>query len=224
MSTNFPTRLAFLALLFLTPVTTSAAPPEPTDVRELRLELKEVELELAERIGALERMNSLVFGVIGVSLVTLIFGWSRWVRKAEQAAEERLETIVASRPGAILKLIADYDAEKELRETTQVKIVSKTLEIERVLRQHGFKRIQTLAADAAATLEPDDAVIFDLEDGVDEPRATEILETRGLEHVLVFSYGRAKLPPGRTTFANSYVTLFSRLQELLRFKAAEARD
>lgn len=202
----------------------SAAAPESIEVREIRLELKETKLALEERIAALELVRNILFGLFGVGALTLPLAYVRWLRKADRLAEERLERIIASRPKALVELVAEHDAEQRLRRETRVAIVSEALDLEKVLRQHGFRSVITIGGEKAASeLGEADAVVFDLEQGVDERRAAAIIETQNLEHVLVFCFGRANLPPGRATFANSHMTLFSRLQELLKFKDAAAR-
>ena len=202
----------------------AAAAPESIEVRELRLELKETRLALEERIAALELVRNILFGLFGVGALTLPLAYMRWLRKADRLAQERMEKIIASRPKALLELVAEHDAEERLRRETRVAIVSEALDLEKVLRQHGFRSVITIDEEKAAEkLGGADAVVFDLEHGVDEQRAAAIIEAQNLDHVLAFSYGRVNLPPGKATFANSHMTLFSRLQELLKFKDAAAR-
>jgi hypothetical protein len=53
--------------------------------------------------------------------------------------------------------------------------------------------------------------------------ASTLIEKNPLESVLVYTAGRSELRGPRLTFANSPVTLFSRLMELIRFRQAMAK-
>ncbi len=199
------------------------ADPKSGDLRELELKLKEVNLELAGRISALEAERNIVIGVLGFGLFALPFTYFRLLRQATRRTQQRLEEIVESRPGALIRLLEEQDADRRLRRETRVIVVSKRLELERVLRQHGFKNVRTKERDdLEEALEDSGAVVLDLVQGVDEQQATAIIQTYNLEHVLAFCHDRVTLPPGKTTFANSHMTLFNRLLELIRFMDAAA--
>ncbi len=202
----------------------ASAAPESIEVRELRLELKETRLALESRVDGLQRDRNLLGALFGAGVVTLTLAYFRWLRKADELAKARLEKIIASRPTALMELLDEHDAEQRLRCETRVTVVSEALDLERVLRQHGFRKVVTIDGErAAAEVGETGAVVFDLVRGVDEKQATAIIEEQNLVHVLAFCFGRANLPPGKATFANSHMTLFSRLLELLKFQDAAAR-
>ncbi|MCP5118520.1 MAG: hypothetical protein GY953_47515 [bacterium] len=209
-----------------TGVAVAAAPvssPTGLQVRELRLEVRQAMFLLEKRIAALELARNILAGILGVGIASLPLTYLRWLRRADHLAQERLEEIIASRPKALMELLAEHDAERRLRQETVVNIVSSDLELEGVLRHHGFLKVKTLDSAALEALGTADAVIVDLEAGVDERRAAEIITDNNLEHVLAFCHDYANLPRGRATFANSHMTLFSRLLEMLKFKEAAAR-
>ena len=66
-------------------------------------------------------------------------------------------------------------------------------------------------------------MVLDLVHGINEEQAADIVSRYNLDHVLAFSYERVSLPQGKATFANSHMTLFNRLQELVKFKDAAVR-
>jgi hypothetical protein len=226
MRITAPIRTLSVLFFLLTATNISAQEPQsqPLEIRELRLEIREMKLDFEERIASFELARNAILTLLGINILSLFAAYWRWVRKADELVEKHLDRVVESRPGTLLKLIDQHDVNQRLRRETHVTIVSKTLELEGVLRQHGFKRVKSIVAEAIAEpLAGSKAVIIDLVNGVDEKQAAEIIALHGLEHVLAFCYGRANLPPGVATFANSHMTLFSRLEELLRYQDATAR-
>ncbi len=199
------------------------AQPTSLEVRKLELAIKESRLELATRIAALENQRTVLFGVLGVTVLAVPLAGLRLFRRAEKMAQERLEKIIESRPKALMQLIAERDAERRLRGETRVLIVSENTELETVLRQHGFSSVVTKGREALADSLEEAVVVFDMVSGVSQEEAAGAITTHNLDHVLAFSYGRLDLPQGKATYANSHMTLFSRLIELLKFKDAAAR-
>ncbi len=211
-------------LLGVTVAAGASAAPESIEVRELRLELRETKLALESRIAAQEQVQNILLGLLGVGALALPLASIGWLRKADRLAQQRLERIIESRPRALMELVAEHDAEKRVRQESRVMIVSEATDLEGVLRQHGFEDLRTIERrEVVDDLGEAGAVILDLEQGMDEKQAAAFIEEQNLDQVLVFCFGRANLPAGRATFANSHMTLFSRLHELLKFKDAAAR-
>lgn len=183
---------------------------------------------LEERIEALEADRDLLLAVTGTTIagtiLALIVGWFRLVRKADLLARQQMERIVETYPGAVERLVQEHETEARLRREARVGLVSDRLDLQVLLRQHGFKNLITLApAEAPATgLDPFAAVVLDLTGGLSPEAARALIDRHSRDVFLAYSTapGRLDLPPGRTTFANSPITLYARLLELLKFQAA----
>jgi len=132
--------------------------------------------------------------------------------------DARLSSLLESRPGSLLAIVEEHDREVRLRRESRIVIVSAALDLEAVLRQHGFLKVVSKdPVPEAATMEQAAAVVLDLRT-FSEEQAARLMREHGLEHVLAYTTGRAVLP--NATFANSPITLFARLSELLKFQAA----
>ncbi len=191
------------------------------DLRELELKFKEANLELTRRISTLETQRNVILGLFGVTAFAVPGLYLRLLRKADELAQQRLSEIIESRPDELMKLIKEQDSERSLRSDTRVTIVSKRLDLEQVLRRHGFKNIKTEARGRLdEAFEETGAIVLDLVHGLSEEEAVSIIEEYHLEHVLAFCHDRVTLPTGKATFANSHMTLFNRLLELIKFEAA----
>lgn len=173
---------------------------------------------LANRVGDIEQSGMMVLGLLGVSVLGLPALWWRLGKRVSRLADERISSLLESRPGALLRIVEEHDSELKLRRSSRIVIVSDSLDLETVLRQHGFLKVVSKIPGA----EVDEvcqaaAVILDLRTLAEE-RAAGLIRQHGLEYVLAYTTGRAALP--NATFANSPVTLFARLCELLKFQAA----
>jgi hypothetical protein len=134
---------------------------------------------------------------------------------------DKLKRSILREAARMLETEEEAEGGKDELRDANVTIMSDAPDLEGVLRQHGFRSVVTIGhSKAKKNLADADAVILDLVEGLNEEQAAAIIEEQNLDHVLVFCFGRVNLPPGKATFANSHMTLYSRLQELLRFKYA----
>ncbi|MDP9121085.1 MAG: hypothetical protein M3O15_06905 [Acidobacteriota bacterium] len=192
----------------------AGAEPSTTD---LARDLAEVE----SRVREIELLKNVLLGLIGASALGLPALWWRLGKRISQVADMRIGSLIESRPGALLKIVEEHDRETKLRRESRIAIVSCGLELEAVLRQHGFLKVISQPPGAEVTALADAAaVIFDLTT-IDEEQARHLIGRHGIEHALAYTLGRASLP--NATFANSPITLFARLYELLKFQAARGR-
>lgn len=173
---------------------------------------------LAARVSDLEFLRTIVLGLLGASILGLPALWWRLGKRISRVADARISSLLESRPGALLTLVEEHDREVKLRRESRIVIVSDGLDLETVLRQHGFFRVVSKPpeSDLGAVGEAA-AVVFDLQT-LSEEKAANLMRRHGLEHALAYTTGRANLP--NATFANSPITLFARLCELLKFEAA----
>jgi hypothetical protein len=178
---------------------------------------------LEERVESLEEARRVLFLLAGGTLLAVALRSWHLLKKADVLAERRLAKVVESRPKALRQLIEEHDIETRLRRESRVAVVSESLRIEGVLSQHGFRRVATVPPGAAtsAALEPYAAVILDLEGGVSEQAAAALVAQGARESFLAYVNRHVTLPRDRATFANSAITLYARLMELLRFLAAQ---
>ncbi len=198
--------------------------------RELRLEIKEAEDRAGDRIREIQRrVESLEFilRILGISIVGFVPAFWLIFRKTRKRVEERVGTVIESRPRALLALLDERDAGLKLRRETAILVVAETLETEGLLRASGFAQVITRSpTDITERMDRTSVVIFDLDSGCSEQTASELITRSSLEYFLVYTSG-----PGRSiirgkggTFANSPVTLFGRLTELIVYKAAVERE
>ncbi len=121
----------------------------------------------------------------------------------------------------MLTLVEEHDREVKLRRESRIVIVSDALDLEAILRQHGFVKVVSRPPGAlAGEVSQAAAVVFDLRT-LGEEQARDLMREHGIEHVLAYTTGRASLLDA--TFANSPITLFARLCELLKFQAAREK-
>lgn len=174
---------------------------------------------LAARVENLEQAGGWVLALLGVSSVLGLpaFVWGLG-KRISRLADERISSLLESRPGALLTIVEEHDSELKLRRSSRILIVSETLDLEKVLRQHGFlKVVSKMPGEEADEVRQAAAVVLDLRTLAEE-RAADLIRQHGLEYTLAYTTGRAGLR--NATFANSPVTLFARLCELLKFQAA----
>src|SRR5215210_6177158 len=176
---------------------------------------------LTARVQDLELLRTVVLGLAGASVLGLPVLWWRLGKRISCLADERISSLLESRPGALLRIVEEHDSELKLRRASRIVIVSEALDLEAVLRQHGFLKVVSKmpGAEADAVCQAA-AVVLDLRTLAEE-QAQGLMRQHGLEYVLAYTTGRATLP--NATFANSPITLFARLCELLKFQAAREK-
>lgn len=207
-------------LLCASLATAQPAPPDlPEQVR------REVEVQLGDRLHNIELVMTAAAVLFGLTFVGIIPSYFGLLRRAQKMVDKKLASIIKSRPSALVELIDERDADQRLRRETSVRVVAAALTTEAVLRQTGFLDVTTMPPDSeeARKIPHDVLVIFDLDHGCSEETASALIKRNSLESVLVYTAGRSELRGAQVTFANSPVTLFSRLMELIRFRKAMAR-
>lgn len=178
---------------------------------------------LSGRVAELEWQRTLVLGVLGISALGLPMYWWAQIRKASRLADEKIAAVIESRPGALLQLITEHDREAKLRRESRVVILSDGLDLEAVLRQHGFSRVVSRPIGSEAdVLAGAAAVVLDLRNA-DLEAARAFLQMHSSENVLAFTTGSGRVDLSTATFANSPITLFGRLYELLKFQEAKEK-
>jgi hypothetical protein len=159
--------------------------------------------------------------------LAVVIGWFRLARKADQLARHHMDRIVEAYPGAVERLVQEHETEARLRREARVVVVSDDLGLQGLLREHGFGNLKTIfpSAATAAALEPYAAVVLDMTAGLSQAAAGALIAEYPRDVFLAYSTGpgRLDLPPGRATFANSPMTLYARLLELLKFHAARQK-
>lgn len=176
---------------------------------------------LSARVRDLELSGMTVLGLLGASVLGLPVLWWRLGKRISRLADERISSLLESRPGALLTIVEEHDSELKLRRGSRIVIVSEALDLEAVLRQHGFLRVVSRIPGAEADeVGQAAAVVLDLRTLAEE-QAESLMRKHSLEYVLAYTTGRAALP--NATFANSPITLFARLCELLKFQAAREK-
>lgn len=224
-----------LALLLSPPVLLQAqAPPQELAARELRLEIREAEERVGERIDGLEtRVEEAetwfktLATLLGVSALGLVAAYLRWLRKAGQLMDERLAALVESRPRALMALIDERDAALRQRSEAPILVIAERFETQGILLGSGFRKVttrSTSAPDLVAELAKAPVVVFALDDGCDEDSAQGLITRHGIEFFLAYKAGRSQLQGRHATYANSPVTLFARLSELIAYRAAVERE
>lgn len=216
-------KILSLAAPLLLCASLAAAQPAPVDLHEeVR---REVELQFGDRLRTIEIAMTAAAVLFGLTFVGIVPSYFTLLRRAHKMVEEKLASVVKSRPATLIELIDERDADQRLRHESAVLVVASELATEGILRQTGFSDVTTLPPDSeAARAMPRHAlVVFDLDRGCTEETAASLIERNSLESVLVYTAGRSELRGPRLTFANSPVTLFSRLMELIRFRKAMSR-
>jgi len=222
----------FLLAAFL--LLTAQAPPSDLASRELRLEIKQAEDragsrvdDIQRRVEDLERKESLLLFLFGVSLAGVIPAYWLWIRKAKKLVDEKLGSLIESRPRALLALIDERDAKLRLRQETPILVIAESLETEGILRGSGFAKVTTRKPREKITdshLSSGAIVVFNLDDGCSEETAADLIARNSLEYFLLYTSGRSSIRGKSTTFANSPVTLFARLMELIEYKGAREQE
>lgn len=212
----------------------AAAPPPDLDVREIRVEIREAEQRAGRKVDELERRVETIVSVatmiaipLGLTVVGLIPAYLRLLRYTNKRVEERLDALIESRPRALLALIDERDGDHRRRRETPILVLADRLETEGLLRQSGFATVTTRspATDrAAARIDRNSVVVLDLDGGCSEEVASGLISIHREEFFLVYTGGRSDLRGENVTFANSPVTLFSRLKELVDYKDALDRE
>jgi hypothetical protein len=229
---RWPILAGFWPAAFL--LLTAQAPPADLASRELRLEIKQAEDragkradELARRLEDLEFKADLILLLFGVSVAGIVPAYWLLIRRTKELVEERIGSLIESRPRALLALIDERDANLRLRRETPILVIADKLETEGLLRGSGFAKVKTRppSANGAATpIDPGAVVVFNLDDGCSEQTASDLIIRNSLDCYLVYTSGRSNLRGSNVTFANSPVTLFSRLMELIEYKDALERE
>jgi hypothetical protein len=214
--------LSFGWLLVLSAVPVSIAEPAPyVD----RLEALDERVEAVEE--TLADLGVLLGGGFLLALLTLVGLWWHLLRKARRYAEERVARLVEGYPGKVEQLIEHHETEGRLRRESRIAVVGQGLATQGLLKQLGFREVKTVPPVTAHhdALDGYKAVVLDLQDGVPVATAAALIDASPRDAFLVYSTGsgRVDLPPGRATFANSPITLYARLLELLRFLDAGDR-
>jgi len=206
--------LGFLILAGFAAVA-AAQPTDPIAALEARVE----DLE-----GVLDTLFTITGTTLAGTVLAIVVGWFRLVKKADRLARKQVDRIVESYPGAVERLVQEHETEARLRREARVAVVSDSLDQQALLREHGFRNLTTLFPVQATSqdLEPFAAVVLDLTAGLSQSVAAEIIRNHPRDVFLAYSTapGRLELPAGRSTFANSPITLYARLMELLEFHEA----
>lgn len=182
---------------------------------------------LEERVISLEWHRNLLLGLAGGTAIGLVSSWFLLMRKAGQLGRRHMERMVERFPGAVERVVQEHETAARLRRESRVLTVADGVGLQARLREHGFLELESIEPSAVGgeDLASADAVVFDLTDGVSPARAAEIIQSHPRDVYLAYSTARARveLPAGRTTFANSPITLYARLMELLEYHETRRR-
>ncbi len=222
--------LMFAAFLLLT----AQAPPSDLASRELRLEIKQAEDragtrvdEVQRRVENLELKEGLLLLFFGVTLAGIGPAYWLLLRKSKKLVDEKLGSLIESRPRALLALIDEREASLRRRRETPILVIADSLETQGILRGSGFGRVTTRKPgerETADQIASGAIVVFTLEDGCSEETASDLIARYNLDFFLLYTSGRSSIRGKSATFANSPVTLFARLMELIEFKDALERE
>lgn len=220
--------MAFPPLVLL-----AATTPQALDVRELRLQVREAEDRAGRKIEALEQRiddalaKAILFGLpFGLTAVGLYPAFWLLLHKTTKRIDERLGALIEARPRALLALIDERDGDRRRRRETPILVFGDRFETEGLLRQSGFATVTTRnpADRVAARIDLNSVVVLDLDGGCPEEVAAGLISRHCEEFFLVYTGGRSELRGENVTFANSPVTLFSRLKELVDYRDALDRE
>lgn len=201
----------------------AAAQPAPPDLPEQVR--REVEDQFGDRLRDLELKANLAVILLGINLFGIIPAYLFLLKRARTIAEEKIASEVDGQIKTLMDMLDERDEELLLRSNTPVIVIANQRQTAASLRHAGFSKVTTLEPEKAAseTIPPDSLVVFDLDHGCPEETASSLIVNNSLESVLVYTAGRSELRGPQVTFANSPVTLFSRLMELIRFRKAVAK-
>lgn len=190
-------------------------------IEQLRSEIKQTEDRLSDRIEKLESVKTWLLGSFVFSLAVIGGLYWRAVHYADRRAREEIDKIAQGRGDVLNKLIDDREKGRRLRAETEILVVADAGETGGLLQRLGFKRVVTTSPDEARTrrIEPNHVVVFDVEHGCSDEAGKEIVQSKSLDFVLAYKRGNSSITSTYGTFANSPVTLFTRLTELLDFRA-----
>lgn len=227
---------AFLALALVSP----AAAQQIVEARELKLEIKEAENRLGERLDKLaDRVEELEsarrwwtllavegLGLLGLNLIVVLIAYYKACRFAKKEADRRLREIISGRSQVMSDLIDQHDLETRLRESAQILIVSDSRRLQGFLEDAKFEKVRTISRDEAMKTEIDRSatVVIDREGGCSEENGKELVAKNRLEYLLVYVDGRSDIETRYVNRANSLVTLYARLMELLRLRYLTEHD
>lgn len=205
---------------FLLCASLTAAQSAPADLHEeVR---REVEAQVDDRLRKIEITATAAATLFGVTLLGIVPSYFALLRRARIIAEEKIAAAVDGQIKTLMDMLDERDEELSLRGDTPVLVIADQRQTAGFLRQAGFAKVTTMEPDKAAseTISRDLLVVFDLDHGCPEATASSLIERNSLESVLVYTAGRSEIRGPQVTFANSPVTLFSRLLELIRFRKA----
>lgn len=162
----------------------------------------------------------------GSALAVPLAAWRLW-KLLLQRANELLERRLESRWQVLSRLIDDRDSEERFRREVPITVVATQTETLGLLRDLGFRQVRHLDPEHAVTgpLAAADVVVLDLEHGFGDELAQQILSRHGLDFALLYTKSNKQYGARFGNYANSPVTLYNRLFEMLRFRAAwQARN
>ncbi len=198
----------------------SLAAAQPVDLhKEVS---REVEDQFGDRLQDLEFKSNLAVSLLGINLFGIIPAYLFLLKRAKTIADEKIAAAVDGQIKTLMDMLDERDEELSLRGDTPVLVIADQRQTAGFLRQAGFAKVTTMESDKAAseTISRDLLVVFDIDHGCPEATASSLIERNSLESVLVYTAGRSEIRGPQVTFANSPVTLFSRLLELIRFRKA----
>lgn len=177
---------------------------------------------MADRLRELDFKWNLLIALFGVNVIGMLPWYFALLYRAKKMMDRKLDSLVHERPGKLHELIDERDADLRLRRETPILVVAESLGTAAILHKVGFSKVTTVSPEEmnAQKIAPNAPVVFDLDNGCSEDLAASLIETRSLENVLVYTSGRSDIRAPHVTYANSPVTLFSRLMELIRFQKA----
>ena len=181
--------------------------------------------QVADRVRDLELKWDLLVALFGINLVGMLPWYFALLYQAKKMIDRKLDSLIREKPGKLHELIDERDADLRLRRETPILVVAASLGTAAILHKVGFSQVTTVSPEDMKVQEiaPNAPVVFDLDNGCPEELASSLIQTRSLENVLVYTSGRSNLRAPHVTYANSPVTLFSRLMELIRFQKALGR-
>jgi len=210
-----------LPLLLLCATAAAAQPGAAPVHEEVR---RQVEIQFGDRLRDLEIKSTVAITLLGINLFGIVPAYLYLLHRARKIAEKEIAKAAHSRHLDLAMMLDERDDDRRLRRETSILVIAARAGTEGILRQTGFADVLTILPETleARKIEPASIVVFDLDNGCSEELAASLIETRALESVLVYTSKRSNLSAPGLTYANSAVTLFSRLMELIRFRKALA--